>query len=118
MNILTELTALLTDLEIPFETGHFNGKPTDEYIVIIPISDQLDLYADNQPQAEIQEARLSLYSKGNFMRLRNRLTKALLQADFTVADRRYIGFEADTKFHHYIIETQKTYEIPEETGGS
>ena len=113
MNILTELTALLTDFGTPFETGHFSDAPPDEYIVIIPIADQLEMFADNQPQAEIQEARLSLYSKGNFMKLRNTLTKALLKGDFTVTDRRYIGFEADTKFHHYIIELQKSYEWEE-----
>jgi hypothetical protein len=110
MNILTELSTLLTDLGIPFETGHYSGTPPDEYIVIVPISDQFSLYADNEPQIETQEASLSIFSKENFMKLRNRLAKALLAADFTITDRRYVGFESDTLYHHHITYVEKSYE--------
>ncbi len=114
MNILSELNSLLENLKIPFETGHYSGIPPNEYIVIIPMTDSFELYADNTPQNEVQEARLSLYSKSNYYKLRNRLTKALLKADFTITDRRYIGFEADEKLHHYVIDVLKQYELEPE----
>jgi hypothetical protein len=114
MNILSELSALLTETGIPFETGHFKNKPPDEYIVIVPLADRLERFADDQPNNEVQEARLSVYSKGNFIKTRNRLTKALLGADFTITDRRYVGYEADTAYHHYAIEVAKNYEMENE----
>ena len=113
MNILSELTALLETLDVPFETGHYSGIPPDEYAVIVPLTDRLELFADNQPHTDVQEARLSLYCRNNYMRLRNRLTKALLESDFTVTDRRYIGMEDDTKYHHYAIDVVKNYELGE-----
>ena len=114
MNILTDLTALLTDLKIPFEAGHFSGIPPDEYIVIIPLVDSFELTADNMPQMDVQEARLAIYSKKNYYPLRNMLTKALLDLGFTITDRRYIGFEADTKFHHAAVDVAKSYEFESE----
>ena len=111
MNILAELTETLMELDVPFETGHYSGTVPDEYVVIVPIADQLALFADNRPQGETQEAQLAIYSKGNFIRLRNRLTTALLKEDFTITDRRYIGFEEDTAFHHYIVNIEKNYEL-------
>ncbi len=113
MNILEELVAVLTGLKIAFETGHYSGVPPDEYVVIVPLADTFRLLADNMPQADVQEARLSIFSKGNYHALRNKLTKVLLQEDFTVTDRRYIGFEQDTKMHHYAIEVAKNYEVEE-----
>jgi hypothetical protein len=111
MNIMTELNALLTDLDVPFETGHYSGTPPDEYVVIIPLADSFGLSADNMPQEDVQEAQLAIYSRKNYYPLRNRLTKALLEADFTVTDRRYIGFEADTKYHHAVVDTAKNYKM-------
>ena len=120
MNILSELNELLTNIGVSFETGIYRGKATDEYVVIVPLADILEAFADNQPQNEIQEVRLSLYCKSNYIRLRNRLTKALLELEFTITDRRYIGFESETKYHHYVIDISKhyKYEISEEIGDS
>jgi hypothetical protein len=114
MNILSELTALLTDMKVPFETGRYSGKPADEYVVIVPLTDAFPLNADDLPQTEVQEARLSVFCKNNYYPLRNKLTKTLLKAGFTIADRRYIGFESETGYHHYAIETAKEYQIEEE----
>ena len=36
--------------------------------------------------------------------------KALLEADFTVTDRRYLGFDSETGYHHYVIDAAKYYE--------
>ena len=111
MNILEEVTALLNELRISFATGHFGGVPPDEYVVIVPLADSFDLAADNRPQMDVQEARLALYSKGNYYLLRQKITNMLFAADFTITDRRYIEFETDTGYHHYAIDVSKHYEM-------
>jgi hypothetical protein len=111
MNILTELNSLLNGLQIPVETGVFSGKAPDEYIVITPMADVYELHADNRPQAETQEARLSLFSKGNYIQRKNQIVKALLDADFTITARIYVGYEADTFYHHAAIDVAKNYDL-------
>ena len=111
MNILSQLMISLEPIGLPVETGYFSGTPPDEYIVLIPIVDSLGLYADNLPQAQTEEIRLSLFTKNNYLNLRNQLTKLLLGAGFSITDRRYIGFEDDTKYHHYAIDVMKEYEM-------
>ncbi|MFR1708810.1 MAG: hypothetical protein ACLSV2_07915 [Clostridium sp.] len=113
MSILLELNRIVDGLGILVETGVFKDKAPDEYIVITPLSDTFDVHADNRPQYEIQEARLSLFSKNNYQVRKNQLVRAFLDADFTVTDRRYIGHEDDTDYHHYAIDVAKEYELQE-----
>lgn len=103
MSILSELNSLLTPI-LPIETGVFSGVPPDEYLVITPLTDTFALFGDNQPHAEIQEARLSLFSKGNYQKRKSEIVRALLATSFTITDRRYIGHEDDTGFFHYAID--------------
>jgi hypothetical protein len=114
MSILTALNALLTGLQIPVETGVFSGKAPDEYVVITPLADIFELHADNRPGAETQEARLSLFSKGNYLQRKNQIVRALLAADFTITARLYIGHEDDTGYHHYAIDVAKENELQED----
>lgn len=111
MNILSQLMISLEPVGLPVETGYFSGIPPDEYIVLIPIVDSLELYADNLPLAQTEEIRLSIFTKNNYLNLRNQITKLLLGAGFSITDRRYIGFEEDTKYHHYAIDVMKEYEM-------
>ena len=113
MSLLSELNTLLSDCGIPVETGIFSDKAPDAYLVITPLSDSFELHADNVPGCETQEARLSLYSKGSYTKLKNALVRALLGADFYITDRRYIGFEAETGYHHYAIDVAQIYELEE-----
>ncbi|MGM0792434.1 MAG: hypothetical protein ACQEUD_20235 [Bacillota bacterium] len=113
MSLLKDLNSLLEPIGIPIETGVFSGKPPEEYIVITPMSDRLDFYADNQANSVIEEARLSLFSKKNYQSLKKEVTKALLKGEMTITDRQYIGFENDTKYHHYAIDVMKEYEMEE-----
>jgi len=112
VSILSELHDLLTAVSVPVETGVFKGKAPDEYVVIVPLSDTYGLCADDCPLYELQEARLSLFSKANYVQRKNQIVKALLAGDFTITDRTYIGFEED--FHQYEIDITKTYEIGDE----
>jgi hypothetical protein len=111
VNILSELTALLSALNVSVETGVFSDTAPDEYVVITPLTDAFNLFGDNRPQFETQEVRLSLYSKGNYLELKSRIVKALLNADFTITERQYIEHEDDTGYHHYAIDTEKLYEL-------
>jgi len=111
MSILTEMNAIITVLGIPVETGAFSGKAPDEYIVITPLADAFELHADNCPQCETQEARLSLYSKGNYLKRKNDIVRSLLTAGFTVTARLYVGYENDTGYHHYSVDAIKIYEL-------
>jgi hypothetical protein len=109
VNILSELTVLFDGLGVPVETGVFGDEAPNEYVVITPLGDSFQLYGDNKPEYETQEVRLSVFSKGNYMELKSKIVKALLDADFTITDRRYIGHEDDTKYHHYAIDAEKLY---------
>ena len=42
--------------------------------------------------------------------IKNAVVKALLAAEFTVTNRQYIGFEADTGYHHYNVDVANYYE--------
>ena len=113
MNILSELNSVLSVLDIPVETGVFTDTVPDKYIVIVPMSDSFDLHADNSPTVDVQEARLSLYAQGNYMKDKNTIVRTLLTADFTITDRRYIGYETETGYHHYTVDVAKYYEMEE-----
>jgi hypothetical protein len=112
MSLLSELNTLLSPL-ISVETGVFSDKAPDEYLVLTPLTETFELYADNHPGNEIQEARLSLYMKGSYTAKKNAIVRALLGADITITDRRYIGREDDTGYHHFAIDVAKNYELEE-----
>ena len=112
MSTLSELNTLLTPV-LPVETGIFNGVPPDEYLVLTPMTDGFTLFGDNMPLMDVSEVRISLFSKGNYLQRKRQLTSVLLNADFTITDRRYIGHEGDTGYHHYAIDVAKPYELEE-----
>ncbi|MEA4824066.1 MAG: hypothetical protein VB111_08145 [Clostridiaceae bacterium] len=106
MSLLEELNTVLTPL-IPIETGVFSGTAPDCYLVITPVVDTFELYADDKPHQEVQEARLSLFNKGSYTHIKNRIVRALLAADITITDRRYIAY--DNGYHHFTIDVAKDY---------
>ena len=110
MSLLQELNTLLSPI-VPVETGTFSDSAPNRYVVITPLADTFHLYADDIPCHETQEARLSLFDKGNYTDVKNQIVLALLNAEFTITDRRYIGHEDNTGYHHYAIDCGKCYEI-------
>ena len=66
MSILADVNTTLTALGIPLETGVFTETAPDTYIVVVPLVDTFAVNADNKPTYDVQEARISLYSKGNY----------------------------------------------------
>ena len=113
MSILSELNTLFEAANIPVETGVFSGVPPDEYLVLTPLTDTFAVYGDNKPLADVSEVRISLFSKNNYLQRKNQLVRMLLQADFVITDRRYVGHEDDTGYHHYAIDVAKYYELEE-----
>lgn len=109
MSLLSELNTIAGSCGIPVETGVFTDPALDTYLVLTPLSDIFDLHADNQPSIDIQEVRLSLFCKENYTKIKNRFVKAALNADMTITNRRYIGYETDTGYHHYAIDVAKSY---------
>ena len=114
MSILEDLTSILATKGIPVETGIFSDEAPDTYIVITPLSETFDLHADNAPGVDIQEARLSLYTKGSYTALKNRIVRLLLREDFTITGRTYNGYETDTGYHHYTVDAARHYEFETE----
>lgn len=100
--LLEQAKNLCKGLGLAFQTGLFTNAPTPQtYVVATPLVDALDVYADNQPNVEVEEVRLSLFTTDNYLGLRDQITKALLAAGIQVTARRYVGFEEDTGYHHY-----------------
>ena len=113
MSLLAELNAIAKQGGIAVETGVFTDTPPDAYLVLTPMADSFGIHADNAPDIEIQEVRLSLFSKGSYTKLKNTLIRAILAAEITITDRRYVGHEDDTGYHNYAIDVAKHYEMEE-----
>ena len=113
MSILSDINVTLGKLGIPIETGIFTETAPDKYIVVVPLVDNFEVHADNAPSYDIQEARISLYSKGNYGADKNRIVRLLISDDYTITGRQYIGFETETGYHHYVVDVAKHYEMEE-----
>ena len=111
MSLLAELNTLADKLGIPVETGVFTGTAPDEYLILTPLVDSFALHADNRPQYDVQEVRISLYAKGSYVDRLNQIVHALLAVECTITDRRYIGHEDDSGYFHYAIDVAKSYEL-------
>ena len=106
MSLLSELSAIAKKLKIPAQTSVYSGNAPDEYLVFTPLYDSFELHADNAPTADVQEVRISLFTKSSYTRTVSRIVKALLA-------RKYVGHEDDTGYHHYAVDTAKNYEMEE-----
>ena len=111
MSLLAELNDLADAIGIPVETGVFTGTAPDEYLILTPLADSFTLHADNRPQFDVQEVRISLYAKGSYMERKDQIVRALLAADIGITDRRFISREDDTGYFHYAIDVAKSYEM-------
>ena len=114
MNILKDLNSLCETLDIPVETGVFSGKAPNTYVVLVPLNDSFPLNADDYPQLDYQEVRISIFTKTNYTKLKNRIITRLLGSDFYITDRRQNGFETGSGYHQYTIDVAKSYELQEE----
>jgi hypothetical protein len=114
MNLLEELMSLFQELGIPAQTGEFSDITPDTYVLLTPISDDFDLYADNSPTVEVQSVRISLFTKGNYSQTVRKIVKALLSQEITISDKVFVGREVDTGYNHYAIDCENFYLLNEE----
>ena len=113
MSLLSELAEIAKRLKIPGSTAVYSGKPPDEYLVFTPLYDSFKLHSDNKPEIDVQEVRISLFSKGNYNQTKSKIIRDLISADITITARKNIGHEDDTGYHHYAIDVAKEYGMEE-----
>lgn len=126
MNTLKESTSLLetitriaSEQHLPCVTGVWADSPAPaSYLVLTPITEVLEVYGDNTAGVEVEHVRASLYTNGNYLTLRDTLTGAFLNAGLTVEARTYVGFEADTGYHHYAFDLANAHPFPETENAS
>ena len=104
MSVNEKIVTALQSLNIPITVAENTKKDLSEFIVLIPLTDRLSGYSDNKPSMTYGEVELALYTKGNYLSLRNRITQLLLEANIGITERRYIEYETETGYHHYIID--------------
>lgn len=104
--LLEVLKDIAGRLGVAFEVGLYTQNPLPAtYLVATPLTDGFEVFADNTPEIEVEEVRLALHTQANYLKMRDRITKALIDAGVTITARRYVGFEPDTGYHHYAIDT-------------
>lgn len=104
--LLEQLASVADSLGVAFEVGLFTQTPLPAtYLVVTPLTDSFEVFADNTPGVEVEEACLALYTQANYLKIRDQITHALIDAGVTITARRYVGYEPDTGYHHYAIDT-------------
>ena len=117
MSILKTAKSICDGLNIPVMAGEYM-PPTGEdaplvYVVLTPILDELVMFADDVPHAEIQSVRIALFTKTNYTKTRKAIRDALLLAGVTITDMRFIELERDTGYYHYAIDAESIVKMEE-----
>lgn len=111
--LLENLSQIAKQLGLAYAVSCYTDSPApDTYLVFTPLTDSLEVFADNTPGIEVEEVRIALFTKTNYLALRDQITKALISARLVITGRRYIGYEADTGFHHYSIDVSSFRACP------
>ena len=111
--LLENLSHIAKQLGLAYAVSCYTDSPApDTYLVFTPLTDSFEIFADNTPSVEIEQARISLFTKTNYLSLRNQITKALISARLVITGRRYIGYEDDTGYHHYSIDVSSFRACP------
>lgn len=111
--LLENLSHIAKQLGLAYAVSCYTASPApDTYLVFTPLTDSFDIFADNTPGIEIEEARISLFTKTNYLALRDQITKAIISARLVITGRRYIGYEDDTGYHHYSIDVSSFRACP------
>ena len=113
MSLLADLKSIAQQVGIPVETGVFSEPAPVAYLVLTPLTETFDLHADNVPELDVQEVRISIFTTGSYTKWKNTLVRAILAADITITERRYIGHDDDSGYHNYAIDVAHYYEMEE-----
>ena len=111
-SLLETLTKACARLNFPVRVGKYEPTPLPPvFVVLTPLGDTLVLHSDNTPRMEVEEARVSIYVAGNYLPVRDLLTRALLKEDLTITSRAYVGSEPENGYHHYVIDVAAYREL-------
>jgi hypothetical protein len=113
MSLLADLNRIAKDTGIAVETGVFSEPAPAVYLVMTPLADTFEIHADNVPELDVQEVRISLFTTGSYTKWKNTLVRAILAAGITITERRYIGHDDDSGYHNYAIDVAHYYEMEE-----
>lgn len=111
MSLLADLNRIAKDTGIAVETGVFSEPAPAVYLVLTPLADTFEIHADNVPELDVQEVRISLFTTGSYTKWKNTLVRAILAAGITITERRYIGHDDDSGYHNYAIDVANYYEL-------
>ena len=113
MSFLSEIKEIIEAEHLPVETAFYSDSAPSAYAVITPISDDYDVFAGDLPTVETCEVRVSIFTKGNYLILRDNLSRAFLRAGWVITERQFIDFEPDTGYSHYEIDVANFKEAGE-----
>lgn len=107
-NLLETVRTLAAKTGVECVVGAWTDSPhPTTYLVATPIADELEVFADNTPGVTVEHVRISVFTTGNYLTLRDQFTALFLEAGLTIEARSYITFEVDTGYHHYVFDVAK-----------
>jgi hypothetical protein len=106
VNIITDIDTALASVGLTVATGMYEGNDLN-YIVITPLTERNEDISDDSELTETADADVNLYYVGDYQTTKNTIVSSLKSAGFFIADRRYIGYEPETKQHHYVVTVEK-----------
>lgn len=109
MTALQKLKDICDSIGVKSMTADYadvNDSIPESYVVLVPIADELDEYADDFPTVERNSVRLSIYTKRNYTKLRKRIRDALIENGVQITGMSFIEKEQDTGYYHYEIDVE------------
>lgn len=104
MTLNKRIIAALKPLDVSVTVTEHTPDGAERFCVIIPGADGFECCADDRPVSGTETAELALYCKGNYLAFKDAALGLLIGAGITVTSARYLEFEEDTDYHHYVIE--------------
>ncbi len=111
MSVLEKIENVMASVNVSVETGVFSDEPPSEYAVLTPLTDSFEVFADNKPTAEVSTVRISFYKIGNYLERVGQIVQALLDAGFTIMNRKHVGIDTNTEHHNYAIDVAKEKQL-------
>jgi len=113
MNILNDITIIIKGLGFVVETGILSKTTSDAYVIITPSADSHEFFVNDRSEFASQEVRISIFSKGRYIEMKDKILDALQEANYTITHRQYVGHEDDTGYHHYAVDIVKLHPTKE-----
>lgn len=105
MTLNEQIDKALKPLEITVSViEHPVDGTSDRFCVIVPENDNFECCGDDAPISGTENAELALYCRGDYLAFRDEVLKLLVGSGLTVTGGRYLEYEKDTEYHHYIFE--------------